>query len=134
MRLPRRDLIATGLVAAAVVLYLFWIADRALLGLDAVRATGSILLVLGFVASAVAVVPGFERLLHGDKTYLVVTALLGLAALAGSVQMLVAASGAGMAAMMAAMVVLWAIATTHHILLANAGRSTDHREMARHGS
>jgi steroid 5-alpha reductase family enzyme len=99
-----------------------------------VRATGSILLGLGFAASAVAVVPGFERLLHGDKTYLVVTALLGLAALAGAVQMLVSTSGAGMAVMMAAMVVLWAIATTHHILLANAGQPTDHRRMVRHGS
>jgi hypothetical protein len=120
MRVPRRDVIATGIVALAVVLYLFWLADLALPGLGAVRATGVILLGLGFVASAVAVVPGFEQLLHGNKTYLVITALLGLAAFGGGLQMLIAASSAGLAVMMAAMVLLWAAATTHHVLLSNS--------------
>jgi hypothetical protein len=51
-------------------------------------------LALGFAASASAVVPTFSQLLHGSKTYLSITSLIGLAALAAGVQMLITASGA----------------------------------------
>jgi uncharacterized membrane protein YqgA involved in biofilm formation len=70
--------------------------------------------VLGFVASATAVVPTFERLLHGDKRYLALTSVLGLVAAAAGVQMLVTASRIGLAVLMASMVALWIIATAHH--------------------
>ena len=46
-----------------------------------VRVTGLVILALGFVASASAVVPGFERLVHGSRLYLAVTSVLGLGAL-----------------------------------------------------
>ena len=60
----------------------------------------------GSAASASAVVPGFDRLLHGSKTYLAMTSLIGLAAAAAGVQMLITASGAGLTVVMAAMATL----------------------------
>jgi hypothetical protein len=130
MRLPKKDLIATGLVAVAVVLYLLWIADWALPAMSGTRATGIVVLGLGFAASAVAVVPGFDQLIRGNRTYLAVTSLLGLVALVGGVQMLWSASGGGLTVLVATMVTLWAIATTHHLLLARAEPSSAQVESA----
>jgi hypothetical protein len=121
MHLPRRDIIATGLVAVAGLLYLLWAIDSALLGMSSTRVTGVVVLALGFAASASAVVPGFDRLLHGNRAYLVITSFIGLAALAAGVQMLITASGAGLTVVMAAMAVLWLIATIHHSLPAKTG-------------
>jgi hypothetical protein len=122
MRLPKRDVIATGAVAIAVVLYLLWLADAALPGMSDLRVTGLVVLVLGFLASAVAVVPGFDRLMHGNKVYLAATSLIGLAALVAGVVMLWSESSAAFSVLMVALVVLWAIATTHHVLPAKAER------------
>ncbi len=60
---------------------------------------------------------------------------MGLAALAAGVQMLVTASGAGLTIVMAAMAVLWLIATVHHGLLAKAGAAPQGvaRQAMRHG-
>ena len=123
MHLPNRDIIATGLVAVAGLLYLLWAIDSTLPGMSSTRATGVAVLALGFAASASAVVPGFDQLLHGSKTYLAITSLIGLAAAAAGVQMLITASGAGLTVVMAAMAVLWLIATIHHSLLAKTGLS-----------
>ncbi len=122
MHLPTRDVIATCLVAAAGVLYLLWVFDSTLPGMSSARITGAAVLALGFAASASAVVPTFGQLLHGSKLYLVVTSLLGLAAVAAGVQMLVTASGTGLAALMAATAALWLIATVRHSVLAKTGR------------
>jgi di/tripeptidase len=128
MNLPKKDVIATGLVAAAGVLYLLWVNDSSPSGLSGIRATGAVILVLGFVASAIAVVPSFDELLHGNKIYMTGTSLVGLVAAIGGVVMLVAESDAGLAVVMAAMVVLWLIATIHHSLLARtASPTTTHR-------
>lgn len=118
MHLTRRDAIATGLVAVAAVLYLLWAVGSALPGMSSARVTGAIVLGLGFAASAVAVVPGFEQLLHGSRTYLAVTSLIGLATAAAGVHMLITASGVSLAVLMAAMAALWLIATIHHGYLA----------------
>ena len=80
MHLPRRDIIATGLVAVAGLLYLLWAIDSALPGMSSTRVTGVAVLALGFAASASAVVPGFGQLLHGNRAYLAMTSLIGLAA------------------------------------------------------
>lgn len=121
MRLPKRDIIATALVAVAVVLYLLWLVDATLPRLDGTRATGVVILALGFAASATAVVPGFGQLMHGNRVYLAATSLLGLVALISGVVMLVSASQAALAVMMGAMVVLWGISTEHHALLVRSG-------------
>lgn len=126
MRLPKRDIIATGAVAVAVALYVLWLADVALPGMTSTRATGLLVLALGFVASATAVVPSFDQLMHGNKVYLAVTSLLGLVALVAGVVMLWSASSAALAVLMAALVVLWVISTTHHLVLSKAARSVSH--------
>jgi hypothetical protein len=130
MHLPTRDIIATCLVAAASLLYLLWALGSTLPGMSSTRATGAAVLALGFVASASAVVPTFGQLLHGNKTYLAITSLIGLATVAAGVQMLITASGAGLTVVMAAMAALWLIATIHHSLLAKTGQP---RQPPRHG-
>lgn len=118
MNLPKKDIIATGLVAVACVLYLLWLAGSSPPGLSGIRATGLVILALGFAASASAVVPNFTQLLHGNKIYVSVTSVIGLVAAISGVLMLVAESEAGLAVVMAAMVVMWLIATIHHSQLA----------------
>jgi uncharacterized membrane protein YqgA involved in biofilm formation len=108
------------LVAVAVALYLLWLLDATLPVLGDTRATGLAILALDFVASASAVVPGFERQMHGNKTYLTATALLGLVAFAGGLTAVIWNSSAGQAVLVGAMAALWAISTTHHLLLTEA--------------
>lgn len=125
MRLPKRDILASGAVAAAVALYLLWLADAALPGMGSTRVTGLAILLLGFVASASAVVPGFAQLLHGNRAYLAVTSVLGLGALTAGIVMLWSASTTALAVLMGVLVLLWAISTTHHVLLARTGVCPD---------
>lgn len=117
MRLPRKDIAATCAVCAAVVLYMLWAFDATLPGMSAIRITAMVVLALGFVASAIAVVPDFDGLLHGNKGYLATTSALGLAALVAGVVTLWSASGTALAVLIAALVALWLIATTHHVVL-----------------
>lgn len=118
MHLLKRDIVATALVAIAAVAYVLWAVGSALPGMSSVRVTGGVILALGFAASAIAVVPAFDQLLHGNKAYLTVTSLIGLAALAAGIVMLVAASSASLAVVVAAIGVLWLMATVRHSLLA----------------
>ena len=135
MRIPTRDRIATVLVALAVFVYVLWATGSALPGMDGIRVTGLVILGLGFVASASAVVPGFDELLHGNRLYLAVTSFIGLVAFAGGVVMLVAASEVALGVVMAAMIALWLIATIHHTVLATAGTASGYRtpKTPRHG-
>ena len=118
MKLHKRDLVATGLVVSAGVIYLLWLLDSVPTTMSGVRATGAVILVLGFAASATAVVPSFDQLLRGSRVYLAVTSLLGLVALIAGVLMLVEASETALAVVMVAMVAMWLIATIHHSLQA----------------
>lgn len=120
MRLPKRDFIATVLVAGALLVYLLWAADVALPGMGSARVAGVIVLALGFAASASAVVPTFFGLLHGNRAYLVVTSLLGVAAFVGGLMTLISASARGFAVMMVATTALWLISTLHHQMLSRA--------------
>jgi hypothetical protein len=115
-----RDVIATGLVNAAGLVYLLWAAGSSGAGHERYPSYQNRCPRARIAASASAVVPTFGQLLHGNKAYLVVTSLTGLAAAIGGVQMLVAGSGTGVAVVTVAMVVLWLIATIQHSLLAQA--------------
>ena len=115
MHFPKRDLLATGLVAVGGLVYVLWTLDV----VNSVRLTGIVMLACGFAASANAVVPGFNRLLLGNRAYLIVTSLIGVVAFVGGAAVLVAASETGLSVVLAAMVALWAIATVHHVLLAS---------------
>lgn len=127
-------MIATVLVALAGLVYLLWAVDSALPGTGSARVAGLVVLALGFAASASAVVPTFVDLLHGSRAYLAVTALIGLAACIGGVMTVVSASESGFAVMIAATIVLWAISTVHHRMLARnaAARRCPYCERAVH--
>lgn len=130
MRLPKKDIFATCAVAAAVVLYVLWLADATVPGMSSTRVTGLAVLALGFAASAVAVVPSFEQLMHGNRLYLAATSVLGVAALAAGIVLLWTASSTALAWLMIALVTLWAISTTHHVVLARTEQRAFHDEPA----
>jgi hypothetical protein len=131
MYLPRKDLIATGLVALGGLVYLLWVLDATLPGLDNARVSGAIVLALGFAASASAVVPTFGELLRGSKSYLVVTSLIGTAAFVGGLILLISANETGFTVLIAATAVLWLITTVHHVLLLDRRPAPRHVPTAR---
>lgn len=135
MYLLTRDIVAAGLVAIAAVVYALWAAGSALPGMSSARVTGAVVLALGFAASASAVVPAFDQLLHGSRTYLVITSLIGAAALGTGIVTLVTTNGASLAVVMAAIGVLWLMATIRHSLLARteSPRQVIARQSMRHG-
>jgi len=108
-----RDRIATVCVATATFIYVLWLAD--LLGGLSVAATAMVVLALGFVASASAVVPGFAALLAGSKTYLALASLGGIVALVCGALAVMQASELTLAILVIATVSLWAAATARHI-------------------
>ena len=123
MKVPKRDLVATLLVALAALVWLLWASDSAVPGLGSARVAGAVVLALGFAASASAVVPGFAALLRGNKAYLAVTSIIGISALVGGLATLIWASAWGFDLMMAAMVLLWLISTVHHVRLTRTSGS-----------
>jgi hypothetical protein len=114
MRLLKRDVVATGVVAAALILYVLCATEITPSSSTGIRTTGLGVLALGFVASATAVVPSFDQLLHGNKTYLVGMSMAGAIALVAGVHLLVAASMTSLTILMTVMMVLWLAATIHH--------------------
>ena len=117
MTLQKRDLVATGLVGFVGVIYLLWLLDLLPASLSGVRGAGTVILMLGFVASAIAVVPTFGQLLHGNLAYLITTSFIGLVA---GVVMLVGSSQVALAVVMVAMITLWLMATIDHSRLSRA--------------
>lgn len=118
MRRYWRDVVASICVAAAAALYGLWITDVVLTGTPGTRIVGGTILGLGIVASAFAVVPGFEGLLRGSKLYLAIASLLGLGALTAGVWTLVSANEAVLGVLLGVTVVLWVTATVRHVVLA----------------
>lgn len=70
MYIPWRDRIATLLVATAILIYGLWLAGP--LGGLAAGSIAMLVLALGILASASAVVPGFAALLRGSRLYLAI--------------------------------------------------------------
>ena len=120
MRFGRRDLIATLCVAAGVLVYAFWAADQPLPGLSSVRVVALVVLGTGVAASASAVVPAFDRLLHGSRTYMAVTSLLGALALAAGIIAVFPQTAEMLHLLVGATVALWVIATVRHTSMAHA--------------
>jgi len=118
MRLGWRDGLASVFVFSGTTLYVAWLARVGSTDDFEVRLLTTIVLVLGIAASVSAVVPGFIELLHGSKAYLIVTSVIGLSALIAGVAALVSAREQWLAMLVTAMVVLWAISTAHHAVLA----------------
>ena len=118
MRFGWRDRLASLFVFSGTALYAAWSAGVGSTDDFEVRLLTTMVLLLGVAASASAVVPGFIGLLHGSKAYLVVTSAIGLGALVAGIAALVSAREEWLAMLVTAMVVLWAISTAHHAVLA----------------
>ena len=119
MNLTTRDRLATLLVAASAITYVLWLAG--FLGGLTPGAVAVIVLALGVLASASAVVPGFAELLAGSRAYLAAASLLGLVALVSGVLTVANATGETLAILVTTTIVLWAAATVRH-----ATSSRDH--------
>ena len=112
--------VLVGTLAAAV-----WLAGVGPEGITGARVVTGIVLALGFVASASAVVPGFTELLHGSKAYLAGTSLLGLGALAAGIAALVSGRELMLGLLVAATLILWAMSTARHARTAGgSGQAT----------
>jgi uncharacterized membrane protein HdeD (DUF308 family) len=114
MLIPWRDRVATLLVAAATLVYVLWSAGP----LDGLTADGVALIVLalGFIASASAVVPGFAALIHGSRPYLVITSLVGLVALVAGIITVLQVNRETLTILVTATIGLWAAATARHAI------------------
>jgi len=112
MSIPWRDRIATLLVATATLIYLLWFMGP-LEGLTA-NTIAVVVLALGFIASASAVVPGFAALLSGSRLYLALASLGGLVALVCGVLTVTQATGQTLAILVVATIGLWVAATVRH--------------------
>lgn len=115
MSIPWRDRIATLLVATATLLYLLWLIGP-LEGLT-VSSIAVLVLVLGFIASASAVVPGFAALLSGSRLYLALASLGGLVALVCGVLTVTQATESTLAVLVVVTIGLWAAATVRHTMV-----------------
>ena len=112
MNLTWRDGIATVFVAAAALVYGLWILG-AVDGLT-LEAVAVIVLGLGFLASALAVVPGFGALIGGSKAYMAIASLIGVVALASGVLTIVDGTDTTLAVLVLSTLVLWGLATVRH--------------------
>jgi hypothetical protein len=115
MTIPWRDRIATLLVATATIIYLLWLTG--LLDGLAASSVAMVVLALGFIASASAVVPGFAALLSGSRSYLALASLGGLVALVCGVLTVTQATEQTLAVLVVATIGLWAAATVRHTVL-----------------
>ena len=117
MSMSLRDRIATLLVATAALIYGLWLTGP-LSGLSA-GAVAMLVLALGFIASASAVIPGFAALIKGSKTYLVSASIGGIIALLCGVLTVSQPTDQTLAILVVATIGLWAAATVRHV---TAGR------------
>jgi len=115
MSIPWRDRIATLLVATATLIYVLWLTGP-LEGLTA-SSIAVLVLALGFIASASAVVPGFAALLSGSRLYLALASLGGLLALACGALTVTQATEQTLAILVIATIGLWAAATVRHTMV-----------------
>ena len=128
MRLNRTDVFATFAVGVGVLVYLFWLDEPAVPGFRSARAVGALVLGLGWLASAVAVVPNVGELIHGSRIYLAVTSLLGVAALTSGVIVLVSADEAMLAVLVLTTAAMWLLATVRHTRAARRAEQAQESE------
>lgn len=118
MSLSWRDAIATALVAIGVVIYGAWVVGTEIPGFSEPVNIALAVLILGVSASISAVVPGFDELLHGSRPYLAIASALGLVAFGAGVWTIAAGGAAtGLAVLVVATIVLWAMSTMRHVAM-----------------
>ena len=120
MRLSTRDLVATVFVGVAIVLYAAWLVGMDMPWFTEPGAVAVGVLVLGIGASLSAVVPGFAELLHGSRSYLAASSAVGLLAFIAGLWAVWAKEPIGLAVLVVATLILWAMSTWRHAESAGA--------------
>ncbi len=125
MRLTWKDGLATVFVGSAVAVYGIWMAASEVLGLTTTRAVSAVVLILG-IAGCYAARSYFESIYGAaggtrpPLTYVVLVSAFGIVALVAAVVALIGGSTAALTTLIAAMVILWAMATVHHLTMGRA--------------
>ena len=114
MQLSKRDLVASALVAVALISYVVWWFGGTPV-LDQVSSVALVVLVMGIAASMSAVVPGFAGLLHGSWRYLGVASVVGLMAFGAGLVALINEDSTALSLLLLATLALWAMSTMRHI-------------------
>jgi hypothetical protein len=122
MRLTWKDGLASLFVGVAVVIYGLWLTEIGVPDMST-RALALIVFGLGWAACTInqaqmAIVYG----VHGRRpptAYVVVASVTGTAALVAGIITLVTANEAMLAALVAAMIALWAMSTIRHAITSN---------------
>jgi hypothetical protein len=122
MRLTRKDGLASLFVVAAAVLYGLWLTETAVPGMST-RALALIIFGLGWAActgnqAQMAIVYGVSGR-RPATAYVVIASVIGAAALVAGIITLVTANEAMLAALVAAMIALWAMSTIRHAITSN---------------
>jgi hypothetical protein len=115
MQIGLRDWIATVLVLAGVGVALAWWASLPVVETFDVRTVSILVTAMGMLASASAVVPGFSALVHGSRSYLAGTSIVGTLALVAAGVAIVNADERALAVLVIASVVLWIVSTMRHM-------------------
>ena len=111
-----RDALATVMVVIALVIYAAWLAGGGIFGLDTVAAVSLAILGLGIVASASAVVPGWDDLMaRGSRLYVAGASAIGGLAFGAGLWAIVSHDTVGAAILVVATVALWAMSTARHL-------------------
>ena len=126
MRMTWRDSFATLFVVLAVAIYVAWALGSPIATFDSVMAIASAVLVLGVAASIFAVVPGFDGLIHGSRSYLAGSSVLGLLAFVTAAWSLLTEDALALSALVGATVLLWGMATVRHLRLQRPEVSVGH--------
>ena len=125
MRLTWKDGLATVFVGSAVAVYGIWMAGTEVLGLTTTRAVSVAVLILG-IAGCYAARSYFGAIYGADGgtrtsvPYLVLVSAFGIVALVAAVIALIGGSTAALTTLIVAMVILWAMATVHHLTMDRA--------------
>jgi hypothetical protein len=114
MHVPMRDVLATALVAVALIAYVAWLVGGFPV-VEKVSSVALVVLVMGVLASMSAVVPGFAQLVHGSWLYMGIASVGGLIAAVAGVLALVNEDSSALAVLVLATIALWAMSTARHM-------------------
>jgi hypothetical protein len=118
VRLTWKDGLATLAVAAAVIGYLLWSSDTALTGLST-RGAAVAVFVLGLVgcsSTGERMGETFGGQDHSPLAMVVLTSAVGAVALVAGLAAMIAGSSTMLGVLVVAVVVLWVLATAHHLV------------------
>lgn len=138
MSLSWRDIMATCFVGTAVLTYVWWLTGTGPAGISGPRAAAAVIFGLGIAAcysdqQQMTGVYGAGGHVRAPMPYVVITSVLGGAALGAGVIAMITGSSAMIATLTAAMAALWAISIVRHVATTH-GRTHGKQRTGRAGA